>query len=147
VARYEDLIATELVQYVDTHYRTLATRESRAIAGISMGGFGSALIALRHPDLFGTAGPLSAPLASARNAGDGSSRVVFGAPGSEESRARDPLSLVTQLVPGTAPYFYVACGLDDSLLVSRLHRALYRLGRAAVACSSPISPASSNFTV
>jgi S-formylglutathione hydrolase FrmB len=115
-ARYEDLIATDLVQYVDTHYRTLATRESRAIAGISMGGFGSALIALRHPDLFGTAGPLSAPLASARGSGDGSSRVIFGAPGSEESRARDPLSLVTQLVPGNSPYFYVACGLDDSLL-------------------------------
>jgi S-formylglutathione hydrolase FrmB len=117
-ARYEDLIARDLVQYVDTHYRTLATRESRAIAGISMGGFGSALIALRHPDLFGTAGPLSAPLASARADGQdgGGSRLVFGEPGSDERRARDPLTLVTQLVPGTAPYFYVACGLDDSLL-------------------------------
>ena len=117
-ARYEDLIARDLVQYVDTHYRTLATRESRAIAGISMGGFGSALIALRHPDLFGTAGPLSAPLASARADGPdgGGSRLVFGEPGSDERRARDPLTLVTQLVPDTAPYFYVACGLDDSLL-------------------------------
>ena len=117
-ARYEDLIAKDLVEYVDTHYRTLATRESRAIAGISMGGFGSALIALRHPDLFATAGPLSAPLASARADGPdaGSSRLIFGAPGSEERRARDPLTLVTQLVPDTAPYFYVACGLDDSLL-------------------------------
>jgi putative tributyrin esterase len=115
-ARYEDLIASDLVQYMDTHYRTLATREGRAIAGISMGGFGSALIALRHPDLFGTAGPLSAPLASARTGGDGRSRVIFGAPDSDESRARDPLTLVTQLVPDTAPYFYVACGLDDSLL-------------------------------
>ena len=117
-ARYEDLIARELVQYMDTHYRTLATRESRAIAGISMGGFGSAVIAMRHPDVFGTAGPLSAPLASARAEGGdgGSSRLVFGEPGSEERRARDPLTLVTQLVPGTAPYFYLACGLDDSLL-------------------------------
>jgi S-formylglutathione hydrolase FrmB len=115
-SRYEDLIASDLVQYVDTHYRTLATRESRAIAGISMGGFGAALIALRHPDLFGTAGPLSAPLASARTAGDGPSQVIFGAPDSEESRARDPLTLVTQLVPEHAPYFYVACGLEDSLL-------------------------------
>ena len=117
-ARYEDLIAKDLVEYVDTHYRTLATRESRAIAGISMGGFGWALSALHHPDLFGTVGPLSAPLASARADGPdaGSSRVVFGAPGSEERRARDPLTLVTQLVPATAPYFYVACGLDDSLL-------------------------------
>jgi S-formylglutathione hydrolase FrmB len=115
-SRYEDLIAHDLVEYVDTHYRTLATREGRAIAGISMGGFGSALIALRHPDLFGTAGPLSAPLASARTAGDGPPQVIFGAPDSEASRARDPLTLVTQLAPERAPYFYVACGLDDSLL-------------------------------
>ena len=117
-ARYEDLIAKDLVEYVDANYRTLATRESRAIAGISMGGFGSALIALRHPDLFGTAGPLSAPFASARADGPdaGASRLIFGAPGSDERRARDPLTLVTQFVPETAPYFYVACGLDDSLL-------------------------------
>ena len=117
-ARYEDLIAKDLVEYVDTHYRTLATRESRAIAGISMGGFGSALIAMRHPEVFATAGPLSAPLASAQAEGpDGAaSRLVFGAPGSDERRARDPLTLVTQLVPDTAPYFYVACGLGDSLL-------------------------------
>jgi putative tributyrin esterase len=126
-ARYEDLIAKDLVEYIDTHYRTLGTRDSRAIAGISMGGFGSALIAMRHPDLFGTAGPLSAPLASARAEGPdaGSSRLVFGAPGSDDRRARDPLTLVTQLAPETAPYFYVACGLDDSLLES--NRELTRL--------------------
>lgn len=125
-ARYEDLIAKDLVGYVDTHYRTLGTRDSRAIAGISMGGFGSALIAMRHPDLFGTAGPLSAPLASARADGpDGAARLVFGAPGSDDRRARDPLTLVTQLAPDTAPYFYVACGLDDSLLGS--NRELARL--------------------
>ena len=47
---------------------------------------------------------------------EGSTRLIFGAPGSEERRARDPLALVTQLVPETAPYFYVACGLGDSLL-------------------------------
>ena len=48
-ARYEDLIANDLVQYVDTHYRTLATREARAIAGISIGGLGSPLIAVCIP--------------------------------------------------------------------------------------------------
>jgi S-formylglutathione hydrolase FrmB len=117
-ARYEDLIAHDLVQYVDAHYRTLATRESRAIAGISMGGFGSALIALRHPGLFGTAGPLSAPLAAARADGDGGSRLIFGEPGSPDRLARDPLSLVTQLVPANAPYFFIACGLDDPLLAA-----------------------------
>jgi len=117
-ARYEDVVALDLVQYVDSHYRTLATRDARAIGGISMGGFGSALIALRHPDLFGTAGPLSAPLAAARADGpDGaSSRLVFGAPGTDERRARDPLTLATQLAPGNSPFFYLACGLEDPLL-------------------------------
>jgi putative tributyrin esterase len=116
-ARYEDVIARDLVQYVDANYRTLATREARAIGGISMGGFGSALIALRHPDLFGAVAPLSAPMASATDAADSpSSRTIFGAPGSEARRARDPLTLVTQLDPGSSPYFYVACGVDDSLL-------------------------------
>jgi putative tributyrin esterase len=116
-ARYEDLIARDLVEYVDSHYRTLATREARAIGGISMGGFGSALIALRHPDLFGTVGPLSAPLASASDAADApSSRMIFGAPGTDERRARDPLALVAQLAPGSAPFFYVACGSEDSLV-------------------------------
>ena len=114
-ARYEDVVARDLVDYVDSHYRTLVTRESRAIAGISMGGFGSALIALRHPDLFGTAGPLSAPLASAR-AESTAPLQIFGAPGTDERRARDPLTLVTRLDPGSSPFFYVACGLDDSLL-------------------------------
>jgi len=115
-ARYEDVVAIDLVQYVDSHYRTLATRESRAIGGISMGGFGSALIALRHPDLFSTAAPLSAPLASARAEGAGAPALIFGAPGSEDRRARDPLTLATRLAPGASPYFYVACGLDDPLL-------------------------------
>jgi putative tributyrin esterase len=80
-----------------------------------MGGFGSALIALRHPGLFGTAGPLSAPFASARTESPTSLRI-FGAPGSDERRARDPLMLVTQLDPASSPFFYIACGLDDSLL-------------------------------
>jgi len=117
-ARYEDVVALDLVQYVDSHYRTLATREARAIGGISMGGFGSALIALHHPDLFGTAGPLSAPLTAARADGPGAaaSGLVFGAPGTDERRARDPLTLVTQIAPGNAPFFYLACGLEDSLL-------------------------------
>ena len=115
-ARYEDVVAIDLVRYVDSHYRTLATRESRAIGGISMGGFGSALIALRHPDLFGTVAPLSAPLAAARAGDGGAPSLVFGAPGSEARRARDPLTLATEAVPESSPFFYVACGLDDSLL-------------------------------
>jgi len=49
---WEDFITQDVVHYVDTHFRTLATRESRGIAGISMGGYGALKIAMKHPDLF-----------------------------------------------------------------------------------------------
>ena len=49
---WESYIATELVTYVDTHYRTLARAESRGIAGHSLGGYGALRIGIRHPDVF-----------------------------------------------------------------------------------------------
>jgi S-formylglutathione hydrolase FrmB len=49
---WEDFIAHDLVAYVDAHYRTIARRESRGIAGHSMGGYGTVRIAMRHPDVF-----------------------------------------------------------------------------------------------
>jgi len=50
----EDYVATDLVQYVDKHYRTIADSAHRAIGGLSMGGFGAANIAIHHPTVFGT---------------------------------------------------------------------------------------------
>ena len=49
---WEDFIAHDLVAYIDGHYRTIARRESRGIAGHSMGGYGTVRIAMRHPDVF-----------------------------------------------------------------------------------------------
>jgi S-formylglutathione hydrolase FrmB len=42
----------ELLPWVDAHFRTRAQRAERAIAGLSMGGFGAMSYAARHPDLF-----------------------------------------------------------------------------------------------
>lgn len=49
---WEDYIIKDVISYVDNHYRTLAKRESRGIAGHSMGGGGTINISLKHPDLF-----------------------------------------------------------------------------------------------
>ncbi len=38
-----------LVGYIDTHYRTLAKREARGLAGHSMGGYGTIRIGMKHP--------------------------------------------------------------------------------------------------
>ncbi len=60
--RYETHISTELVLYLDKHYRTIADRNHRAITGLSMGGHGALFIGLRHAGTFGAAGSLSGAL-------------------------------------------------------------------------------------
>jgi S-formylglutathione hydrolase len=57
---WEDFISSDLVHYIDAHYRTLATRESRGLAGHSMGGYGTVRIGMKHPDVFGTIYAMSA---------------------------------------------------------------------------------------
>ena len=42
----------DTLPYIDRHYRTIASREGRAIQGMSMGGFGCMRLALKYPDLF-----------------------------------------------------------------------------------------------
>jgi S-formylglutathione hydrolase FrmB len=49
----------ELIPWVDGHFSTVATRAGRAIAGLSMGGFGAMSYAARYPDLFAAAGSFS----------------------------------------------------------------------------------------
>lgn len=51
--RWEQAIAEELVAFVDARFRTLPSRESRGLAGQSMGGFGALSLAGRHPETFG----------------------------------------------------------------------------------------------
>ena len=53
--RYDDYIARDIVSHMDTRYRTKASRESRGIAGLSMGGFGALTVALQYPDVFAAA--------------------------------------------------------------------------------------------
>jgi S-formylglutathione hydrolase FrmB len=56
---WEDFVSKELVSWVDDRYRTLARAESRGIAGHSMGGYGSIMLAMKHPDVFGALYALS----------------------------------------------------------------------------------------
>jgi enterochelin esterase-like enzyme len=49
---WENYIVSDVVGYVDSHFRTLPQAESRGITGHSMGGFGALNIAMHHPDVF-----------------------------------------------------------------------------------------------
>lgn len=52
IGRWGDYIATDLVRHVDAGYRTLARRESRGIAGHSMGGYGALTMGAQHSAVF-----------------------------------------------------------------------------------------------
>ena len=60
--RYETFVTKELIPLVDARFRTIADRAHRAIIGESMGGFGTLMLAARHPDLFAAAASLSGVL-------------------------------------------------------------------------------------
>ncbi len=58
--RYEDFFFEEFMPYIESTYRIKSEKRYRAIAGLSMGGGGTFMYALHHPELFSSACPLSA---------------------------------------------------------------------------------------
>jgi enterochelin esterase-like enzyme len=54
VGDFEKFVARDLVAYIDAHYRTIAERRARGLAGHSMGGQGTARIGMKHPEVFGS---------------------------------------------------------------------------------------------
>lgn len=57
--QYETHIVKEVVPCIDSLYRTVNKRSSRAIAGLSMGGHGAMFLAIKHKNLFGACVSLS----------------------------------------------------------------------------------------
>src|SRR5206468_2275135 len=49
---WEGFLAGDLVTYIDAHYRTIADRASRGLAGHSMGGYGTMRLGMKHPEVF-----------------------------------------------------------------------------------------------
>lgn len=58
-SQYETYLSKELVDYIDSHYKTISNRSGRAITGYSMGGYGAMWQAMTHPDVFGAVGSMS----------------------------------------------------------------------------------------
>ena len=52
----------EIVKFIDSRYRTIAKKQSRAICGLSMGGFHTLNISLNYPDMFNYSGMFSAAI-------------------------------------------------------------------------------------
>jgi S-formylglutathione hydrolase FrmB len=60
IGDWETYITHDLVSYIDTHYRTIANRNSRGLGGHSMGGYGVWRLAMKYPDVYSAIYGLSA---------------------------------------------------------------------------------------
>ncbi len=58
----ETVIIKDLIPHVDATYRTIASREGRAVDGFSMGGFGTAHLGFKFPEVFGVISIMAPPL-------------------------------------------------------------------------------------
>ncbi len=126
--KYETYILKELIPDVQRHYRTIEARYGRAVAGLSMGGYGALKFGLKFPDMFVFAGSMSGALgAPAWTENDlkdpGAIRDsvlgVFGGAGSQSRKANDIFEIVRGLAPprvASLPYFYLDCGTEDGLI-------------------------------
>ncbi|HSP62330.1 MAG TPA: alpha/beta hydrolase family protein [Pyrinomonadaceae bacterium] len=125
--RYESYILKELIPDVQKRYHTIEARYGRAIAGLSMGGYGALKFGLKSPDTFAFVGSLSGALgATTATENDlkdlkslhDSVFAVFGPVGSETRKANDIYEIARGLsatrVAGL-PYIYLDCGTEDFL--------------------------------
>lgn len=116
--------------YVDGQYRTVATRDGRALAGISMGAWGAMMLGLKHHQLFSAIGAMSGPYLISRQDPkmDMTSRTQqrFGAPDTPERRERDPVTLLAAIANESVPLLYLASGNQD-IFVTDNRRFVERL--------------------
>jgi len=61
-SQFETYITVEVINKIDSSYRTVKDKKGRAITGLSMGGYGALYLSARHPDLFCAAGSMSGAL-------------------------------------------------------------------------------------
>lgn len=103
---WEDHVISDVIGYVDRHYRSEARRAGRAIGGLSMGGFAALALGLRHPDLFVSLGSSSGALSHARNAaaaiGAGLERIPAPLPTGAQFAAADQFVADIIAIPGFA---------------------------------------------
>ncbi len=136
--RYEDFFFKEFIPYIESHYRIRAEKQFRAVSGLSMGGYGSLVYVMKHPDMFAACAGLSAAvrtdkqylsLSSARWAH--TEAILYG-PGLEGKarlnkslRTNDPLYLVKTGDPALLKKvkYYLDCGDHDYFTLgnSELH--------------------------
>ena len=121
---YESYIVKELIPAIDREFRTLPRRQSRAIAGLSMGGYGAIKFGIKYPEMFALAGSFSGALGAASYTVESRGQLaktideIMGPAGSETRKANDVFYLIESATDEklkTLPFIYFDCGTEDFL--------------------------------
>jgi S-formylglutathione hydrolase FrmB len=126
--KYETYMIEELIPDVQHRYRTIESRAGRAIAGLSMGGYGALKFGVKYPEKFVFVGSMSGAFGAASwTESDlrGLAAIwrtlspVFGPADSPTRPANDLYKLYRELSAervASLPYVYLDCGTEDQLL-------------------------------
>ena len=138
-AQMEKMFFEEFIPHIETTYRAISQKEQRAIAGLSMGGYGSLLYALKHPNMFVACFPISAAVFSDEDILNFSEedykrrfKDILGGGNTKESRLtptwrENDIYTILKNYPKADKKkvkYYIACGDDDFLYRNNLQLAL-----------------------
>lgn len=125
--KYESYILQELIPDVEKRFRVSKERDGRAVAGLSMGGYGALKFGFKHPDLFAFVASMSGAFGAANwteadlknhESIKKSLLQTFGPRGSSTRADNDLFKLARQVSTETVkslPFVYLDCGTEDIL--------------------------------
>ena len=130
--KFEDFFISEFIPFIDSVYKTRSSKQYRAVAGLSMGGYGSLIYGMKHPDMFAACAPLSAAIwnddyITTMPANDWKSykfNELFGTNGEGKTRLTEAwnknailrIATSTPVEKLNQVRFYIDCGDDDFLI-------------------------------
>lgn len=134
--KYESYILDELIPDVQQRYRTIEARYGRAVAGLSMGGYGAIKFGLKSPQTFAFAASMSGAISITRVPDKDLGQLgplitkTFGPIGSDTRKTNDIFDIIEGIQPariGSLPYFYFDCGTEDIPVLFVSNRDLAKL--------------------
>ncbi|UFH34458.1 alpha/beta hydrolase [Flavobacterium acetivorans] len=128
--KYETYIIDELVPFIDKKYKTIASREGRAISGLSMGGHGALYLSFKHQDVFGAAGSMSGGVDFRPFPGNWDIKKRLGSiTDFPENWDKNTVVNMLELVKSNKLNLIIDCGVDDFFIdVNRqLHEKMLAL--------------------
>ncbi len=125
--KYESYIVQELIPEIEKKFRVQADRNHRAVAGLSMGGYGSIKFGLKYPQMFALVGSFSGALGATSYTEKTSAAIgkaldsIFGAEDSDNRKSNDIFQIVKEMSADkikNLPFIYLDCGTEDFLFRS-----------------------------